>query len=232
VATQRRPLEVIQANLDWRFVDDEGELFEVSLLPALEQAQIDAFAEKLPCPLPQDLAEVLRQTSGFAESPLDVARFDTLAPIGLGDAMPWACELMTDGCGNAWVADLQPDSTFWGPIYYICHDPPVIVYQAPDAAAFLEALFQLGQDEDSPILDVYDRAATAIWREEAGRGMTMAEAAQAEDPTLRQFAHEVGAHHRLHDLRHARPGEGFIWGLPLRRCGTAPLFAVPDPPHS
>jgi hypothetical protein len=36
--------------------------------------------------------------------------------------------IAADGYGYFWVVDLHPDTTTSGPIYFACHDAPVMLY--------------------------------------------------------------------------------------------------------
>jgi hypothetical protein len=38
------------------------------------------------------------------------------------------------------VLDLLPGDDAWGPVFYACHDPAVIAYQAETIEAFLAAV--------------------------------------------------------------------------------------------
>src|SRR5689334_8432785 len=48
--------------------------------------------------------------------------------------------MLPDGFGNFWVVDVDPETGVWGAVFFACHDPSVIVVQAPDLATFLQQL--------------------------------------------------------------------------------------------
>ena len=49
--------------------------------------------------------------------------------FGFEEVFPHAKELANDGCGNSRVVDTTTDSKTFAPIFFACHDPPVVVYQ-------------------------------------------------------------------------------------------------------
>ena len=44
-----------------------------------------------------------------------------------------------DGCANFWVVDPQLGSDNWGPIYFCCHDAPVMLFEAAPLQQFVWA---------------------------------------------------------------------------------------------
>ena len=52
--------------------------------------------------------------------------------------MPAGLPIAADGSGNFWVLDLTPDTVEVAPVFFHCHDAPVLLYQAPDLATFLD----------------------------------------------------------------------------------------------
>src|SRR5439155_15441806 len=57
-----------------------------------------------------------------------------ISPLSLHDALP-IC--------NFWVLDLTPDDVDTAPVFYLCHDPPVLVYQSPSLGHFLDELLRM-----------------------------------------------------------------------------------------
>src|SRR5688572_27745772 len=120
-----------------RLVDADGEETIVKLQPPATDEQLRRLQAGLPCPLPDEIRDALRVTTGLADGPLESFSLLDLEGFGLEEAFPHAYSLAHDGYGNYWVLDLLPGSTDWGPVFYACHDPPVIAYQAPSIEAFL-----------------------------------------------------------------------------------------------
>src|ERR1043165_5700900 len=71
--------------------------------------------------------------------------------------------MLGDGCGNYWIVDVNPQTGAWGTVFFGCHDPSVIVVQAPDLQTFFTQLL------DHPTLDPRNAAIDAgmrIWYED------------------------------------------------------------------
>ena len=86
---------------------------------------------------------------------------ETLLPSGL--------PIAADGYGNFWVVDLTPDSTEFGPIFYACHDAPIILYQSDSLADFLTELFKMcSPPHESLIDDVHEDRLYHVWRTNPG----------------------------------------------------------------
>lgn len=95
------------------------------------------------------------------------------------------------------------------PVFFTCHDAPVILYQS-DSAAFLTEVLRMGQPpHESLIDDVHEDRLFEVWRKNPGT-LTVAQAASADD-SLRAFAATLDDRFTIVDLRGARPGMGFSW---------------------
>lgn len=137
------PLEVIrQAQAD-TLIDEDGQVVTLELLSGLSQAELRDCARKVPCPVPQEIEELLSACRGFYGT-IEQVEF---SGIDLGFAFeavfPFGLAIAADGFGNFWVVDLHPHSENWGPIYFACHDAPVILYQADTVEEFLSELFKM-----------------------------------------------------------------------------------------
>lgn len=138
----------------------------------------------------------------------------------LEDFAPNAVALAADGCGNSWSVDLGPESRTWGPVYYFCHDPPVIVYQFPSAAELLQELHRPPSQSDlGDILRdwshrIYRMDALVVAHEEAIR--------RDRDPA--EFATTLGAGFHYVDLRNRFGPE-----TQILRHSRLPLVAVRIP---
>lgn len=110
------------------------------------------------------------------------------------------------------MIDLMPTSTTWGPIYYVCHDPPVTLYQSPDLARFLEECFKLAMPPNlSLVEDVIEDRIRQVWR--TNPDLVSSEALPSIiDVAIRSFAANLGPGWLISDLRTAKPGDGFPGG--------------------
>lgn len=222
------PLAALKDLLDRTYLDEEGEPFTIELLPPCSDFEIENFAKSLPLPLPDEIRELLAFARGFFGGPVDLVAF--MGDEGMEDGILCHPIWMTpDGMGNYWVVDLTPESKVWGPVYFWCHDPPVLVYQCASLTEYLKAVKRMCQSpESNPIDDVSLEATMHIWKTNPGL-IAQADAVKSSDPVLRSFAETMNANWWICDLRNARPGDGFAWGRPgagdeLDRADYLPLF--------
>jgi cell wall assembly regulator SMI1 len=225
--------EALQALVGRTYRDEEGEPFELTFYPPCSKAEIAQFEARLPCPLPEDIREMLAFSRGFEGGPIE--RVEFLGEDGVPEH-PFFCpiDIMPDGFGNAWVIDLTPDTKEFGPISFWCHDPPVFAYQCASLREFLVQIRRLCESpEDNPIEEVRANAVFELWGDNSHL-ISQPEAAESADGVLRAFAQTLGPDWRICDLRRAKTGDGFAWGHrdleEVKRHGTLPIFACQDKP--
>lgn len=217
------------------YTNDDGEPRHLRLLPPLTAAQIDQLAAGLPCPLPDDIRRALLFSAGLSgtEHVDDRVDLSGLSQSGqwLEQFSPHAVSIACDGCGNSWSLDLWPQSREWGPVFYISHDPPVVVFQCATVEKFLEQLVRQPKESDlgAPLQAWVDR----IWGQNPGL-LTPAQAAH-KDPVLAAFAAELGEPWEFVDLRQPALGDGFSWGrygpdTQLKRHPEERIVAMKRPP--
>jgi hypothetical protein len=215
-----------------RLVDEDGKVTVLELLPPATDAELRAFEAALPLPLPDEIRQALRVTTGLANGPLESFSLLDLAGFGLEEAFPHALSVAHDGYGNYWILDLLPTSSVWGPVFYACHDPPVIAYQAATLEDFLRDVVT-GEPRGGPVDRVHEEIVARLWREHPDL-VPQPSAAAAPDPVLRDFARSQPETALIADLRQPRLGQGFAWGrfgprTSIVRCGTERLWALVPP---
>jgi hypothetical protein len=157
--------------------------------------------------------------------------------LGFEAVFPHGLPIAADGRGNFWVVDLHPHTTTWGPIYFACHDPPVIVYQADSLERFLDELFRMfGPPHRSLVGEVREEGAARVWRTNPG-ALPRERCLRSGDPILSAFAAELEEGFLVVDLRRAKPGDGFSWGrygpdTVVERFGAHAVFAYRRPRRS
>jgi hypothetical protein len=133
------------------------------------------------------------------------------------------------------VLDLLPDEDQCGPVFFACHDPPVVAFQSSDPSAFVREVLALWQSGPrSPIDVVHDDVTSAIWASDSGltdRDIVLT----SDDPTLAEFAAGFPPGAVFADLRAAEVGDGFSWGrygprTEWIRAGRHRLWALAPPP--
>lgn len=206
----------------------------VELLPPLNNDELRRLEAQIPCPLPEDARDLFQYARGFSVrhpalhgahhrlSEVDLSGLD--AEFGLEQLFPQALSIADDGCGNYWVVDLTRNATSWGPVFYACHDPAVVVYQADDVAGFIEDVFSPGNK-----LEVVQKAAGEIWWKNPAV-ITYEECANSTDEDLKNFAQSLDPSYQFVDLRRAKLGDGFSWGrygaaTVSKRSGEMRVFA-------
>jgi hypothetical protein len=221
------------------FITREGKKQSLSLLPPLSGKDCGKLEISLPCPIPTEERELFQYARGFEVPNLLKATHGALTEFdlsgvdggfGLEEVFPHAFSVAGDGCGNFWVVDLTRESKSWEPIFFACHDPPVIVYQTDSLAHFIEDALKGGNPPwHSEIEDVHGTLTTRIWRENPGV-LSFEECVDSTDADLRAFAQSLDASYEFVDLRAPKLGDGFSWGrygnrFGVKRFGEKRIFA-------
>ncbi len=226
--------DTLRAIAGKRLVDTDGEATVLELLAPATDAQVRALEAALHGPLPDEIRAALTVTTGFANGPLESFSILDLEGFGLEEVFPHAYSIAHDGYGNYWVLDVLPGADDWGPVFYACHDPAVIAYQAPSIDAFVQDLVALPPDDPrSPIDRVHDHIVHELWR--GDRLIAQPTAIASSDPALREFASSLEPAALIADLRSPQLGDGFAWGkfgprTTVQRHGTDRLWAITRPP--
>jgi cell wall assembly regulator SMI1 len=228
------PLEAIRRARTTTLVGEDGDEIELQVAPALPAAEIDQLEVELGVPLSNELRALLGQTAGISGGPLPIIDFTGRSlSFGDPDALPWGLPIAGDGFGNFWVVDLTPDHTATAPVFFACHDAPVILYQSPNIGDFVhEAFRMLEPPHASAVDDVHEDRLFNVWRDNPGT--LEHSAALASDEHLHAFAAELGDRFVFVDLRSPAVGMGFSWGrygprTEVRRHGHERLFAYARP---
>jgi SMI1 / KNR4 family (SUKH-1) len=228
------PLEIIRRVQAETLIDEDGRVVTLELLPGLSETELDDFARRLPCAIPPEISELLGACRGFYGTieEVDFTGGDLL--FEFEPAFPFGLPIAGDGFGNFWVVDLHPSSVRWGPIYFVCHDAPVILYQSGSLDEFLSELFRMFKPPHQSLVDdVHEDRLARVWQTNPGV-LSQEECLGSEDPTLSAFARELDESFQIIDLREAKPGDGFSWGrygprTRVERFGTHPIFAYQRP---
>jgi SMI1 / KNR4 family (SUKH-1) len=214
--------------------DEDGQFEILELLPPATDDEVRALEDKLPCALPAEIRAALNVSAGLANGPLESFNLTGLAGFAFEDVFPFAHSIAHDGYGNYWVVDLYPDAATWNPVFYACHDPPVIVYQAATVEEFLRDAIQLSQPgRRSPVDVVHEDTSTRIWKENPDL-IAQPEALNSPDPEVAAFAATLSPDFQIIDLRRATTGQGFSWGrygpaTICKRHGVARLWGIASP---
>jgi cell wall assembly regulator SMI1 len=224
------PLEAIRHAQATRLVGEDGDEVEFELAPALPQADIDHLADELGVALPRELRALLERTAGIEGGPLETIDFTGRSlSFGAPESFPSGLPIAGDGFGNFWILDLTPEVVEMAPVFFVCHDPPVILYQSAGIGDFLHEVFRmLVPPHSSAVDDVHEDRCFNVWRDNPGT--LERSAALASDERLSAFAAELDDRFIFVDLRAPAVGLGFSWGrygprTDVRRDGHERLFA-------
>jgi len=228
------PFEVIRRAQATRLVGEDGDEVELELAPALAPADIERLEDEVGVPLSRELRALLGCTAGIDGGPLQTIDFTGRSlSLGAPETFPSGHPIAGDGFGNFWVLDLTPDGAETAPVFFVCHDPPVILYQSPDIGEFLhEAFRMLVPPHASAVDDVHEDRLFNVWADNPGT--LDHSAALAGDARLCAFAAELDDRFTFVDLRSSPVGMGFSWGrygprTDVRRHGHERLFAYAAP---
>jgi hypothetical protein len=229
-----RAIELLRAAEGRVLRDEDGNEGALKLLPPLSAEEFRDLEGQLPCPLPADARELLSFSRGFGGGQLETVDFSGKTfengGVWIEEILCSPVPIAHDGFGNYWILDITAESTCWGPILYICHDPAVVVYQCDDVATFVSEPLRFGEPPfKSAINDVHEDLSSRVWSDNPG-AMERETALQSADSEIRAFAASLEPGFFVVDLRNARPGDGLSWGrfgpkTPLRRWGNKRLFA-------
>lgn len=207
-------------------LDEDGEPVELELLPPATAGEIERLASQVGGTLDEELRDLVATARGFTgPAPIDVLDLVTGDfAIECDFLFPRMHPIASDGTGNFWIVDLTQPAPSLGPVYYVCHDPPVAAWQAASAAAFLSGLLR-----GETVRRVYDEDVFRIWRRNPPP-IPSTDAASSPDPELAAFARTLGSSWVIFDLRNAVAGAGFPWGRygappESRRHDRLPIFA-------
>ncbi len=230
-------MEHLKAAQQSELIDEDGEKVALKLLPPLSAGQIDAMQQQAGLPLPEELRSLLAFCSGL-EGCLDVIDFTGQSvAFAQEEVFPHGLPFAGDGFGNFWVLDLTPQTVQAAPVFFACHDAPVILFQSPSLASFVAEVIRMDTPPyESLINDVHNDRICQVWRKNPGV-IAQPAAASSADPVLRAFALGLPEHFQIVDLRQAEPGMGFSWGrhgprTEIRRHGWERIFAYGKPPRT
>lgn len=204
-------IEQLKIMASTTYKDFEGDDFQIKLKKGLTNDEINALKNRIQNGiLKQGIIEVLQFSRGFdiPNGFLGEIRFDEFGFFGFEELLGFCLTITHDWAGNYWVQEINKKGE-WGRIYYVCHDPAVIVKQADSLYEFLIQMHEyLLKEEASFLSKVIDEISFKIY-EGNGRLLEQKEAIISGDELLSNFASNYNEDWFIADLRHAKNGEGF-----------------------
>ena len=204
------PLEKLKSILAEQYISEDGDEYKVELKAGLTEQQIDDLAKRLPTgQVPSDIRALLQFASGFEFGGIDEVTFDGVEQFGLEEFFPNSIQLAGDGFGNFWILDVNQNG-HWGSVFYVCHDPSVIVKHSENLTQFIEHLDDFGKNGKKSNLDIiHEKAVMDIWGKKNGF-IELENAKQSSDTTLKNFALSLPDNFVIADLRTQPNQSGFV----------------------
>lgn len=164
--TPKQQLESILSN---QYESEDGDLYKVELLNGLSDGELANLKNQLPKNhLPNEIEELLRFSRGFEFFGLEEIRFDAFGEFGFEAMFPNSIQLAGDGFGNFWILDIDSMGN-WNSVYYVCHDPAVIVKHSENLAEFIKHVDEFGQKGNQSNMDIiHEDTVMEIWSEKVG----------------------------------------------------------------
>jgi hypothetical protein len=164
--TTKQQLESILSN---QYESEDGDLYKVVLLDGMTDTELENLKGQLPNnSLPNEIEELLRFSAGFEFYGLEEVRFDSFGHFGFEELFPNSIKLAGDRFGNFWILDIDSKGN-WNSVYYVCHDPAVIVKHSENLAEFIKHVDEFGLKGNQSNLDIiHEKVVMEIWDEKVG----------------------------------------------------------------
>jgi hypothetical protein len=194
------PLEKLKSIQTEQYVSEDGDEYKVELKQGLTDQQINELAQELPtATIPTEIRELLKYSSGFEFYGLDDITFDGVGLFGFEEFFPYSVQLAGDGFGNFWILDIDINGN-WGCVFYVCHDPAVIVKHSDNLTQFIEHVDNYGRNGNNSNLDIiHEKVVFDIWSKDNGV-IELENARQSNDITLKNFAISLPENFVIADL--------------------------------
>lgn len=206
------PKEKLNSLLNIKYVTEDEYEYQIELLTSLTNEQIENFERQLPNNfLPKDIRELLKFAQGFEFDGLDTINFDAVNTFGFEEFFPNSIQLTGDGFGNFWILDID-DNGNWGNIFYVCHDPAVVVKHSENLTEFLFHIDEFGKNgNNSTLNEIHEQIVFDIWNDN-NSFISIVDAKQSIDEILKTFAENLPDNYVIADLRNKPNKSGFAWG--------------------
>ncbi|WP_199750600.1 SMI1/KNR4 family protein [Gynurincola endophyticus] len=205
-------LAQLQSILNETYSSEENGEFKIELKEGLSDDEIHLLAQQLPTrQLPAEIHELLRFSSGFKFPPFKEITFDGISLFDMEEFFPYSVKLTTDIFTNVWIVDVDLQGN-WGNVFFISHDPAVIVKHSENLSQFIQHIHEFGKDKKLSNLDkIREKTVFDIWEQKDGL-ISLEHARQSDDLVLKEFASRLENNYVIADLRNKPNKSGFAWG--------------------
>jgi hypothetical protein len=201
--------EKLKSLLTEQYISEDGDEYKIELLPGLTDQEIDNLAQSVPSgQIPNDIKELLEFASGFEFGGLEEITFNGVGQFGLEEIFPYSVQLAGDRFGNFWILDIDQNGN-WGHVFYVCHEPSVIVKHSENLIEFLQHIDDFGKNGSNSNLDIiHEKSVMEVWQDDKNF-IEYDNAIQSNDKTLKEFALSLTDNFVISDLRKKPNISGF-----------------------
>ena len=205
-------IEKLKSILNEKYISEDEEEYQIELLEGLSEEQINNITENLPSNLiPLEIKELLKFARGFEFQGLEEITFDGIGQFGFEEFFPHSVQLAGDGFGNFWILDVNKNGN-WGNVFYVCHDPAVIIKHSENLTQFIEHIDDYGKNLNKSHLDIiHEKIVWKIW-DNTEYFIEVETAKNSNDSILKNFALSLPNNFIITDLRNKPIQSGFAWG--------------------
>lgn len=191
------------------YENEEGDKYSIELLDPMDEEEIDELREQLPGnKISAEIEELLKFTKGFLFDSFDEIRFDTFHYFGFEELFPNSIQLAGDGAGNFWILEIDSKGN-WGSVYYVCHDPAVIVKHSQNLQQFLEHVHEFGLDaRNSHLNEIHEEIVFQIWENKIGFSEK-----SIQDLGYNNSDFDLSDEYLIAELEDKNIKSGFSWGI-------------------
>ena len=206
-----KSLENLKSILSEKYVTEDEDSYKVKLMPGLSDEELISFSSRLPLEkIPEEIKELLKFSRGFEFLPLQEITFDAIGQFGMENIFPHSVQLTGDGFGNFWILDISSQGD-WGAVFYVCHDPAVIIKQAHDLGEFIRQIDDFGKKgKDSYIDIVHEKTTKDVWNN--SKFISIEDAQKSANETVRNFSFNLPKSFFIADISDDFNRVGFAWG--------------------
>jgi SMI1 / KNR4 family (SUKH-1) len=218
------PKERLESILNNEYESEDGDLYKVELLEGMGESEINEFQNNAPNKyLPNEIKDLLKFTRGFEFFGLEEVQFDAYGHFGFEEVFPNSIQLAGDGFGNFWILDIDSKGN-WKEVYYVCHDPAVIVKHSENLSDFIGHVNEFGLKGGESNLDIiHEKIVMDIWNQKVG----IMEQNETDYNFSSKINEQLPESFMVADLTNMPIKTGFAWG---KFGANAKIIKVDDKP--
>jgi len=204
-------IEIIKKLKSSTYINEDGEKETLTFEFGLTKDEVSYLSKKFPSnKIADELVEILKETRGWGGYGLDAVSFDRIEEFGLIELVPRSVALGHDGFGNYWLLEISNNGDL-GKIFYVCHDPSVLVLYCDTINEFLVYLDEFYRDvENSYLNNIHDKIVFDIWNKKPNTFDI--NSFKKQNPNLEKYLINFDSENYIvADLRNLKNEEGFAW---------------------